>query len=151
MFKFFSPSLSLPRKKSSFPFEGQRGGVAYFFCQKADKFLVTIDIGKKDRMELASALHWVCLLPGEGKEGATGFYRSEGWRLLVCLHHLSLDQWLWVQSWALAVLKAALSWLGLPYCKERWFGLGLPCSCVSPGLTATLGDSRWYPMEGIGE
>lgn len=62
----------------------------FFFWQKPDKFLATIDIGKKDRMELASVFSTGCASRREqGKEGATGRYGSEGWRLLVCLHRLS--------------------------------------------------------------
>lgn len=95
MFKLNSPSLG--KDQSFFYFEGQRGGVVLyiyfffnFFCQKPDKFLVTIHIGKKDRMELVSVFSTGCASPWEqGKEGATGHYGSEGWRLLACLHHLS--------------------------------------------------------------
>lgn len=60
MFKLISPSLG--KDQSYFYCEGQRGGAVlyiyiflnfFFFCQKPDKFLATIVIGKEDRMELA--------------------------------------------------------------------------------------------------
>lgn len=61
-----------------------------FFWQKSDKFLVTIDVGKKDRMELATVFSTGCASRREqGKEGAMGCYGSEGWRLLVCPYPLS--------------------------------------------------------------
>lgn len=81
MFKLFSPSLG--REQSCFCFEGQSTALCFFFFfwQKPDKFLATIEVGKKDRMELVSVFSTGCASHrGRGRKGlwAIGDRRDGG-------------------------------------------------------------------------
>lgn len=68
----------------------------FFFCQKPDKFLVTIDVGKEDRMELSSVFSTGCASHWEqGKEGATAIMdqRDGGcWPACICWNSFALGR-----------------------------------------------------------
>ena len=126
MFKLLFPPPHV-RSRAAFTLKG-RGEVQhyFYFWQKPDKFLATIDIGKEDRMELASVFSAGCASRWEqGKEGALGHYGSEGWRLL---EQEALPQgrggaWSWSPSVSTGCI--ALAWSSISPKKVAWSGLGL--------------------------
>lgn len=155
MFKLFSPSLG--KEQSCFYFEGQErrcSFLIFFFWQKPDTFLATIDTGKKDRMEFGSVFSTGCASRREqGKEGATGCCGSEGWRLLICL----LEQQALLRgkgvvwSWSPSVSKGcvALAWSSTSPRKMAWSGLRLILHLTQ--LEDSPRGSGWYPTKGAGE
>jgi len=110
----------------------------FSFWQKLDKFLATIDMGKEDRMELEPQ-HLALGVPpirsraGKGSEGwmeAAGLPASPlCWNRRLCRREEGMRR-------PGPHLKAALPWLGLPPCLERWLGLVSAWCLIAVGVGA---------------